>query len=62
MMVCSCKEFHDNMTQIDCAISAAWVHGVILGKDYVPFKFCPWCGEKLHLEYDEEFDTDEEDA
>ena len=50
------------MTQIDCAISAAWVHGVILGKDYVPFKFCPWCGEKLHLEYDEEFDTDEEDA
>lgn len=48
MMVCDCREFYDNMLRIDCAVASAWVHGVKLGDDYVPMRFCPWCGKGLH--------------
>lgn len=49
---CSCNKYEKMLNKIDSIIQ---LHAIRtennhpLGKDYEPFKFCPWCGKRLKI-------------
>jgi len=46
-MICNCKDFSANMYEINCAISMANIHSCKLSKEFIYFRYCPWCGKQL---------------
>jgi len=61
MNICSCDEFKKNMPRIDGAVSNAWIHGYELGKEFVYFRYCPWCSKKMVDEFVGDSDHDHDD-
>jgi len=49
------------MPRIDGAVSNAWIHGYELGKEFVYFRYCPWCSKKMVDEFVGDSDHDHDD-
>jgi len=43
---CPCEQWEVFMPALDGAVFLAWSHDM-WPKDFVPFKYCPWCGSVL---------------
>ena len=49
-MNCSCKEWKENIGKVNGPTILQALRQGTKGYEGVPFKFCPWCGEKLNEE------------
>ena len=46
MKDCTCKDWKENIKELDKVVSSARIHGVNLSDGYKIFLYCPWCGKK----------------
>ena len=46
MKACKCKDWKDNIKEIEKVIDSARIHGVLISDEYKYFRYCPWCGKK----------------
>jgi hypothetical protein len=46
-MICTCKEFSENMSKLNDSTMFAFLHGHQLETGFVYFRYCPWCSKKL---------------
>jgi hypothetical protein len=44
-MICTCKDWQDNMPTLDQCLVMAFVHG--FSYTGTTWKYCPWCGKEL---------------
>ena len=44
---CDCKDFEENMIELNKPWGLWASHGESKGYEGKPFIYCPWCGEKL---------------
>jgi hypothetical protein len=49
-LFCDCCDF-EKYIEIQHGIETlAWIHGVVYPKDFVFWRYCPWCGKLLKKE------------
>ena len=46
MKDCDCKDWTENIKELNKIVDSARIHGVLLSPHYKYFKYCPWCGKK----------------